>query len=113
MGSGRLCSHLPAPCGAGAAASPAVRADLRGDSRTALPPCQKLVSCFSCVFNISLLKLNVFLNSCTFYLNRCWSASYRMVFKENSVLLGPLDLGAREKTMEERIQNISKDEILL
>lgn len=41
---------------------PAMGPDPRNDSSAAPPPYQKLVFCFSYVFSISLLKLNVFLN---------------------------------------------------
>lgn len=54
---GRLLRHLPDLRGPWAAASSALRADMWDDSSTALPPCHKLVSCFS---STSLLKLNVF-----------------------------------------------------
>lgn len=58
---GLICNWPDLP-GPGAAPPAAVRADLWNDSSTALPPCQKLVSCFLHVSSISLLKLNVFLN---------------------------------------------------
>lgn len=53
---------LPNLHGTGAATSSASRADLWNDSSTALPPRQKLVSCFLHVSGISVLKLNVFLD---------------------------------------------------
>lgn len=59
---GRLFHDLPDLRGTRAATSSALRADIWNDSSTALPPCQKLASCFLHVSSTSLLKLNVFLN---------------------------------------------------
>lgn len=72
---GRLLCNLPDLPGSGAAASPTASTGLK-DSSAALPPCQKLVSCFFTCFQRFFAKTECVFKLTCFYLNRCWPVNY-------------------------------------